>query len=104
MSEFVLYPLYKVEALLKEAGYEISYAYDDLVFINHSKILIQFSSRADHELILHIHKTCDQEEQDQIFSDLYGLAKKQGTELVAGELFDFHKADEPDNVTIQFYN
>ncbi len=46
-----------VKEILEEAGYELSYAYDDLVFADNTAFLIQFDEK-NHELNLFFNKDC----------------------------------------------
>ncbi len=43
MSEVIARPLGKITAILADCGFEVTYAYDDLVFIEHSAFMLQFT-------------------------------------------------------------
>ena len=51
-------PLGKITAVLADLGLEVTYAYDDLVFVQHSAFLLQFTEEQD-TLKLFINKECD---------------------------------------------
>jgi hypothetical protein len=104
MKTFEMRPLYRVDEIMKEAGYEITHVYDDLVFMNHSKILVQFSSINEAELILHIHKSCEPDEQKKLFTEINIIGERFGSSVVKGQLFELNAVAESEQVTIQFYN
>lgn len=58
-------PLGKVTAILADMGLEVTYAYDDLVFVQHSAFLIQFTDDPG-KLKLFINTECDPAEANDI--------------------------------------
>jgi len=59
----------KITALLADLDLEVTYAYDDLVFVQHSAFLLQF---ADEPMTfkLFINTECDPAESSQIAADI----------------------------------
>lgn len=103
MNTFVLRPLYIVERILTEAGFEVTHAHDDLVFANHSKVLIQFG-QVEKDLFLHIHESCEEEEQDQLFSQFHAIGAKHDVEVHPGRLFKIAESEQPNHVNIDFHD
>lgn len=66
-----LKPLGKVKEIIEEAGMKLSYAYDDLVFLEHNAFLLQFTPRPD-ELLIHINSEA---ESETIFDEIASLQK-----------------------------
>lgn len=62
-------PLGKITALLADRGLEVTYAYDDLVFIQHSAFILQFTDDPA-QLKLFINTECDSEEADRVASNI----------------------------------
>ncbi|QBG48109.1 hypothetical protein EGM51_12145 [Verrucomicrobia bacterium S94] len=58
MTEVIARPLGKITAILADCGFEVTYAYDDLVFIEHSAFMLQFT---DDPTVLKIFRHVDAE-------------------------------------------
>ena len=58
-------PLGKITAVLADLGLEVSYAYDDLVFVQHSAFLLQFTDVRS-ALSLYINKECNPAEANDV--------------------------------------
>jgi hypothetical protein len=50
-------PLGKITAVLADLGLEVTYAYDDLIFVQHAALLLQFTGKPD-RLKLYMHAEC----------------------------------------------
>ena len=53
-----LKPLGIVKEIVESAGMRISYAYDDLVFIEHNAYLLRFTDESN-ELVVHVNNEAD---------------------------------------------
>ena len=73
-------PLGLVKEILQEYGMEISYAYDDLVFVEHNHFLLQFGASGEHVLFFANEET-DAAEAKQIVMALQQSAEKQGIRI-----------------------
>ncbi|HEY5652753.1 MAG TPA: hypothetical protein VIR63_00070 [Pontiella sp.] len=62
-------PLGKITGILADLGLEVTYAYDDLVFIQHSAFLIQFMERPD-ALRLFTNWECNPTESNTIVTNI----------------------------------
>lgn len=51
-------PLGKITAILSDLGLEVTYAYDDLIFVQHSAFLLQFTDESA-MLKLYINTECN---------------------------------------------
>ena len=69
MSPTAQRPLGKITALLADLGLEVTYAYDDLVFIQHSVFLLQFTDE-NHILKLFTNRDCEPVEANEIASSI----------------------------------
>ena len=54
-----LKPLGMVKTIVEAAGMGISYAYDDLVFLEHNSFLLQFTTN-DREITVHVNSEADE--------------------------------------------
>jgi hypothetical protein len=62
-------PLGKITAILTDLGLEVTYAYDDLVFVQHSAFLLQFTDTPN-ELKLFTNSECDPVEANTVASSI----------------------------------
>ena len=62
-------PLGKITAILADLGLEVTYAYDDLVFVQHSAFLLQFTDEPN-VLKLFTNSECDQKEANTVACDM----------------------------------
>ncbi len=58
-------PLGKITAILADLGLEVTYAYDDLVFVQHSAFLLQFTDQPN-VLKLFTNTDCDPKEANDV--------------------------------------
>ena len=70
-------PLGKITALLAVLGLEVTYAYDDLVFVQHSAFLLQFIDKPN-TLKLFTNSECDPKEANSIASSMVLEFDKSG--------------------------
>ena len=62
-------PLGKITAILADLGLEVTYAYDDLVFVQHSAFLLQFTDEPK-ILKLFTNSECDQVDANAVASSI----------------------------------
>ena len=59
----------KITAILADMGLEVTYAYDDLVFLQHSAFLLQFTDEPN-ALKLFINTECEPDEANPVATNL----------------------------------
>lgn len=94
-------PLGKITALLADLGLEVTYAYDDLVFVQHSAFLIQFTDDPG-ILKLFINTECEPKEANDRVAEIEALFKKDGFSItMSGRFFLTPNEDETLNIEFQ---
>ena len=88
--------LEKVRVIIKEAtDLEIAYAYDDLVFPDHTAFLIKFDDTDLNNLFCYFHEDCLPKEMDNIFKKLENSCLKNNFKIVnAGNFVMNQKGEE----------
>ncbi len=76
-----LRPLGTIAQLLEELGHEVSYAYDDLVFVNDNDFLLQFENNGA-VVNLFFNQSCLKSEADNIEQSIIPAADKKGLSIV----------------------
>ncbi len=95
-----LRPLGIVREILESAGMELSYAYEDLVFLDHNGFLLQFTSK-EQEVLVHINEEAKEEELALSLSLLQEKAKENRMTFNRGTYYRLSQADE-ENIRIEF--
>ncbi|MCF7816632.1 MAG: hypothetical protein K9M54_02020 [Kiritimatiellales bacterium] len=70
-------PLGEITAILADLGLEVTYAYDDLVFVQHSAFLLQFTDKPKY-LKLFTNTECDQKEANDVACNMVLAFHKAG--------------------------
>jgi hypothetical protein len=100
--ETSLPPLGTVIQLLEELGHEVTYAYEDLVFVNHNGFLLQFENSGP-ELNLFFNSNFPKNEADTIEQSIIPAADKIGLSInIKGKYSVTEQANE--NIQIEFFN
>jgi hypothetical protein len=98
-----LRPLHLVNELAAAAGQEITYAYDDLAFISHSEVLIQFTDEADDSLHLFIHSELEAEKFKALKAKYEIIATQSGIKLYYKGRFSMNSKEGVEEIDLQFY-
>jgi hypothetical protein len=99
--ETSLRPLGTVIQLLEELGHEVTYAYEDLVFVNHNGFLLQFESSGP-VLNLFFNRDFPKTEADTVEQIIIPAADKKGLSIIIkGQYSLTEQANE--NLQIEFF-
>ena len=93
-------PLGKITAILANLGLEVTYAYDDLVFVQHSAFMIQFTDESV-KLKMFINTECEPETADSVAANVVTAFEKEGFDLTLAGRF-FLTPNEDDTLNIEF--
>ncbi|MGB7511311.1 MAG: hypothetical protein WBP54_08510 [Pelodictyon phaeoclathratiforme] len=94
-------PLGNVMQLLEELGHEVTYAYDDLIFVNDNDFLLQFANTGP-TLNLFFNQSCLKKTADDVEQSIIPAADKKGLSIVKkGHYNVSEQADE--NLRIEFF-
>jgi hypothetical protein len=98
--ETPLRPLGIVREIVEELGHEITYAYEDLVFMQHNDFLLQFRD-APTEIALYVNTECGDGEADAIEHRLVPAGAAKGLTFIRKGTYTMTE-DEGDNLRITF--
>lgn len=91
-----------VKEVVESAGMVISYAYDDLVFIEHNAFLLQFTDK-ENELAIHVNYEADEQAIQDDIARLKVEASVRNMIMLSGRYYRLHQDDE-DNIRLEFIN
>ncbi|MGD9159178.1 MAG: hypothetical protein PVG39_12275 [Desulfobacteraceae bacterium] len=79
-------PLGIAKEIIQAAGMQVTYTYDDLVFIEHSPILVQFDDKNKKNLKVYFNVDCETAAAEKIEKKLNGAAtEREFTITITGE-------------------
>lgn len=87
--------------LIEALGHEVTYAYEDLVFINHNDFLLQFDAADPNALDLFFNTECDAAEADQVAARMIPEGIEKGLIIRRKGTYTMTEA-EGDNLQITF--
>lgn len=93
-------PLGVLKDMVESAGMAISYAYEDLVFLDHNSFLLQFTD-SDQEILVHINSAADQDTVSRDISTLQNQAINFSMRVVLGEIYTVSQ-DDDETIRIEF--
>jgi hypothetical protein len=95
-----LYPLGKVKQILEAVGMGVSYAHEDLVFLEHNGFLLEFTD-SDREILVHLNIEGNEEELIDALMLLQNEAVSHGLQFSEGCSYRLSEVDE-ENIRIEF--
>ncbi|MCE1274329.1 MAG: hypothetical protein LWW75_07390 [Chlorobiales bacterium] len=95
-----LRPLGIVKEIIEDIGQEITYAYDDLVFVKHNDFLLQFE-KSPEELGLYFNTECAPDEADAIAAKLVPASAVKGLSVNRKGTYTMSEAED-NNLKITF--
>ena len=95
-------PLGKIRELVLETGLDISYAYDDLVFSEHSVFVLRFNELIPEKIHVYFNSDCIPEEAADIEKKLINAFKSGGFEPEVSGLFELKQIPDKEEIEIKF--
>ncbi len=95
-----LRPLGTVTEIVESAGMGVSYAYEDLVFLEQNAFLLQFTDK-EQEVLIHINEEAEKNEITAALCLLQKKAEERTMLFCKGNYYRLSQADE-NNIRIEF--
>ncbi len=89
-----------VKNIVETAGMGISYAYEDLIFLEHNSFLLQFTDN-DQEVLVHINNEADEATVNRDIGKLQEVARIHKMRFVTGDVYVLSQ-DNDENIRIEF--
>lgn len=93
-------PLGVVKNILERVGMDISFAYEDLIFLEHTGFLLQFSDN-DKEILVHMNSEADEAMVSRDIGTLVETALHHDMRFLKGQRYTLAKEDE-EHIRIKF--
>ncbi len=93
-------PLYLVEKLSKGIGIDIVYAFEDLVFFEHSELLVQFDDSREERLKVYFH--AQGTDRDRLSDLVTSAAQSQDIDVALAGSFTLKQKEGTEEVEVVF--
>jgi len=102
MKTSIKRPLEKVKQLIEYAQFEISYAYDDLIFVNHNAFILQFDDENIENIKLFFNTECDSNESKLIFETMKSACEKNNFTISESGTYTLNEKKETQELELIF--
>ena len=89
-----------VKNIVEDAGMGISYAYEDLVFLDHNSLILQFTDN-DREVMVHINDEADGATVNRDIANLQEVALSHDMSFVSGDVYVLSE-DDDETIRLEF--
>lgn len=103
MEKIPFRPLSEILEIVQQTGFDISYAYDDLLFSDHNVFIIRFDETNEKRLWLHFNHECEPAASKSIYKKLKELALAMELELINGSLFSVEQVEGKEEIELKFF-
>lgn len=95
-------PLHLVERLTEELGVTITYAYDDLVFIEHGAVLLRFDDDDSTSVNLYVSGDIHPDDAQKLVDEWLQVARMQEIKLVFAGKFTVEQTPGTSEIAVSF--
>lgn len=96
-------PLGKLRELVESIGFDISYAYDDLVFSDHSLFILRFDDENPEQLYLYFNKEAEADVTAKVGVNVVEAGALSGFKVINSGHFEVWQAEDEEELAIKFY-
>lgn len=97
-----LRPLGIAKEIIQATGLDVTYTYDDLVFIEHSPFIIQFNDKNPKNLKLFFNRECEEDAARKIEEQLNNAAAEREFSITLSGEFEMKQKKGSDEIEIKF--
>ena len=97
-----LRPLGIATEIIQEAGLNVTYTYDDLIFIEHNPFMIQFDDKKSKNLKLFFNIDCEHEAAEKLKMQLKKAASQRGFTITTNGKFEMRQKKDTEEIDIKF--
>lgn len=96
-------PLGIAKEIVEDMGMEVTYTYDDLLFVEHSAFIIQFDDENSKNLFLHFNVDCEKKAARDIEKTITEIAKQKKFTIINKGLFEMAAMEDSEELQLKFY-
>ncbi len=95
-------PLGHISAVLEKMGLEVTYAYEDIVYVSHSAFILQMGEKGE-DVYFYFNIDSNEDDREEVVKQLTDAAVESGLNFIHNGLFEMTQKDE-ENVELKFYS
>lgn len=99
-----LRPLGIATQIIQETELNVTYNYDDLVFIEHNPFIIQFDDENPENLNLFFNVDCEHDAAGKLEAQLKNAASRKGFTITTSGKFEMKQKQGTEQIDIKFIN
>ena len=103
MEKIHFWPLDKVIKIVETIGLEVTYAFEDLVFADHSTCIIRFDKENESDLHVYINAECDEKVALQIKQGLFEASRAEKLTIKDVGQFLLNQTKDKEELQIEFF-
>jgi hypothetical protein len=96
-------PLGIIKEIINETGLDITYAYDDLVFAEHSLLIVKFCDDTPSSIEVYFNKDCEDSARSEFMEKIIEESGRRNFTAIEKGEFTLKDAAEEENLEITFY-
>ena len=95
-------PLGHISVVLEKMGLEVTFAYDDIVYVSHSAFILQMGEKGE-DVLLYFNVESEENDRGEVLSQLEDAANDSGVHFIESGTFEMSQKDD-DNVELKFFS
>lgn len=95
-------PLPEAEEIIKSTGLKMTYAFDDLVFVEHNPFLIQFDDDNGKQLYVRFNVDCYESDRKSMLNALEIKAVQMGMRVIETSKFSMKQKEGTEEIELTF--
>lgn len=103
MTKIQFRPLGEILEIIQQIGFDISYAYDDLLFSEHNVFIIRFDQSGNKKVWLYFNEDCDIARRKSIGDQLKSAFLSKKVEIQHGGLFSVQQIEGKEELELKFF-
>lgn len=100
--EIGIRPLPEAEKIISSIGLEMTYPFDDLVFVEHNPFFLRFDDDNAEHIIVHFNKDCVEDEKQKMLRIMQKEASSFGIKLSVELNYMMQQIEGTEEIEIQF--
>nr|WP_320190291.1 hypothetical protein [uncultured Desulfobacter sp.] len=97
-----LRPLGIAKEIIEDTGLELTYNYDDLVFVQHNPFMIQFDDDNSKNLKLYFNVDCEEDAAEKLEAQLKNAALQREFTITPSGKFEMTQKEGTEEIDIKF--
>lgn len=102
MEKVPFMPLGKVLNVIQPTSLEVTYNYDDLVFVEHNPFIIRFDLEDTNLIHLHFNEDCNPQDAGKLAGIMQKAASLEGLKLHVDKQFSISANEKTEELEIKF--